>query len=221
MSQKHIPPTKGARNKPNPQNGDTQKESRSSRDWAAVQTYTNIFLTAFTLLLLFVAVKQCQNFRNSQRPWVGVGHVAPSLRKSDLAVGMVRITYNNGGQSPALNGRADFKLLLGAPLPLVPRDTVCPINPDCMDDNIPLPGTDGPLIVPGTGPASEASVLVPGDPEALANWQEIVSNTKGLYLSGCVDYDDEFGAHHRTHLSEVYYVPDKAFFSCGKGNGAD
>jgi hypothetical protein len=67
-------------------------------------------------------------------------------------------------------------------------------------------------------PNSELTVDIPAyartDPKKTSSRKlvdEVNAGTRGLYLVGCIDYDDALQVHHWTSFCEYYQARDKTF----------
>jgi hypothetical protein len=157
-------------------------------------------------------------FRMSERAWIGFKGQQPTLVNGKM-VALVQSVYLNAGKSPAAHVKTMIRLRVGDPIP-TNQGTLNvhgPILPECANDKIPLPPAEGVLIVPNI---EHMATVIP-ESEVTSREDDIVNNRAGLYLTGCIDYNDEFGEWHRTHLCAYQSLQTPSIFiACKNGNGA-
>jgi hypothetical protein len=163
-----------------------------------------------------------RNFQESERAWIGPTEIVPSFAAGTPIPYVVDVKYIDAGRSPATKVRNILRLRTGDPIPTPTSgalSVVGPVLPECSDDKKPLTEGEGVLVIPNVPHGIEVN------PEADVGkpipMQQIANNQLGLYLTGCIDYTDEFGVWHRTHVCKYWsrHNPN-IFFACQNGNSA-
>jgi len=160
-------------------------------------------------------------FKVDERPWVGiVGNTEVSVLDNTGIIARVNQPYMNVGKTPALDVVALLRLRIGDPIPVQSSGTIHVIGPvlkECANGTPRLHMIEGPVALPN---APHATMISPEN-DVISRWPDIVRNTVGLYLTGCIDYDDVFGQWHRTHVC-LYWSRQTTgiVISCSQGNEA-
>jgi hypothetical protein len=160
-------------------------------------------------------------FKVDERPWVGiVGNTEVSVLGNTGIIARVQEHYMNLGKTPALDVVALLRLRIGNPIPVQNSGNIHVIGPvlkECSKGSPRLHLTEGLVALPNVPHAT----MISSENDVTSRWPDIVRNTVGLYLTGCVDYDDVFGRWHRTHVCLYWSRQTNGIvISCSEGNGA-
>ena len=168
------------------------------------------------------ALKETQKeFTAGERPWIGiVGEKREVVSLPNGIIVRVSQPYINYGKTPALDVVSVLRLRIGDPIPVQWSGTIHVIGPvlkECAKDSPRLHMIEGPVALPN---AVHATMISPED-DVTSRWPDIEQNAVGLYLTGCIDYDDVFGQWHRTHVCLYWSRQTNGIVvACTEGNGA-
>ena len=199
---------------------------------AIIEVVFTFFLVLFSLLLYLTNRDYARTARLAERPWLDESFITDAnsnrLNFGNFTIAPdqlvdVGVEYENFGQSPSPANEIAFKAQLGAR----PPDTV-----EEWRKSSPVPYFDcnnatqhkyaGPLF-PGDSHThithqDRNSILSLSGPD----FEDVKAGRKGIYLSGCIAYDDVEGTTFHTDFCLYFFHKDESangyFAYCPEGN---
>jgi hypothetical protein len=171
--------------------------------WTRYLVGVGVITTAVLAVQGWAMIKQWNEMRTEQRPWVGISGLGPAKQTPRPTPGndfYIFVNVSNGGKSPAVHVKPTYS----AEFLEEPKRPQTPLAPCCYcgDGDVMLPGV--PI---GRTPHVEGSELTV---EELAD----LSNKKAaIWLTGRIDYKDTAGNSYWTFIC-YRFEADGSFISC-------
>ncbi|MFZ1122446.1 MAG: hypothetical protein WAN81_19650 [Candidatus Binataceae bacterium] len=225
-----------------PRHDSTHGESRwvnnviAAANWRSPRAILDALIVIFIFGVMFATCQYTNTAQMAQRPWVGVAGMSedtlsgdPVNQKYTLVTDMkidIGVVLRNYGNSPALHAATNLQPLIGVAPPADVNAWTTKTLPkyDCRSQ---LANDYGPMFPSGYGsfhytdhePEASRPVLSPVD------FNDIVTGDKGLFVLGCVRYEDQWGNLHYTdyclYLVHPLGSPTGSLQYCPKGNAAN
>ncbi len=205
-------------------------------NWRSPRAILDALLVIFIFGVMFATCQYTSTAKVAQRPWVGVSGLSEDTLSGDSASQSftlsaerkidIGVVLRNYGNSPALHAATNLQPVVGAAPPADVNAWTENTQPryDCRSR---LNNDYGPMFPSGYGsfhytdhePEAARPVISPLD------FNDIVTGDKGLYVLGCVRYEDQWGNLHFTdyclYLVHPLGSPTGSWEYCPKGNAAN